>query len=308
MKREINLGVSVIMLTYNREKYVANMIECILAQDYKAFEFIIVDNGSTDSSGKVAEEYAGRDERIRVIHRERGNIGSGRNAGLDVAQGEYIAFVDDDDECTPDFLSFLYSLAEENGADVSICGATWSEYDEKCVMSPQEALETLLWRKRYNVAFPTKLIRRELFRNNRFPETGKYDDIYLMPQILANAQRVAYHGVSKYCFVRHENNNSAWTQNHRLINKETLNEYLEVYRRRTEWLCDIFPEKMIAWKYFEWSFMLSMTEKIIRLELDDCYDICKSMKRELLEHKEEFVESGLLLDFEKEWVKQYLPG
>ena len=96
--------ISVIMLTYNRENFINRAIESILNQTFQDFEFIIVDNGSTDKSGQIAEEYAKRDKRIRVIHRERGNIGAGRNTGLDVAKGNYIAFIDDDDWAEPDFL------------------------------------------------------------------------------------------------------------------------------------------------------------------------------------------------------------
>ena len=99
--------ISVLMLTYNREKMVGRAIESIMAQTYRDFEFIIVDNGSTDRSGAVAEEYAARDSRIRVIHRARGNIGAGRNTALDAARGEYLTFIDDDDWAEPDFLAFL---------------------------------------------------------------------------------------------------------------------------------------------------------------------------------------------------------
>ena len=97
-----------------------------------------------------------------MIHRERGNIGSGRNAGLDAAKGDYIAFIDDDDWAEPDFLEFLLALLEENGADVAICGAADKIFDEKKVMTAEEALIELMWRKKYNMAFPTKLFRREL--------------------------------------------------------------------------------------------------------------------------------------------------
>ena len=98
------MKISVIMLTYNREALVARAIECVLGQTFTDFEFIIVDNGSTDQSGAIADQYAAKDKRIHVIHKECGNIGSGRNAGLDAADGEYIAFIDDDDWCEPDFL------------------------------------------------------------------------------------------------------------------------------------------------------------------------------------------------------------
>lgn len=301
-----SIKLSVIMLTYNRENLISGMIEDILSQSFKDFEYIIVDNGSSDSSGKIADEYAKKDCRIKVIHREKGNVGSGRNAGLDIATGEYIAFVDDDDSCKPDFLQFLYSLAYENNADVSICGATWSENDEKLILSPEKAVETLLWRKKYNVAFPTKLIRRSLFEKNRFIETGKYDDIYLMPKILASANKIVYHGLSKYHFNRHENNNSAWTQNHKLLEHETLQEYLNVYRQRTQWLCEEFPQNIAVWNYFEWSFMLSMLEKVIRLELSDCYAIADNLKATLIKNKQAFLDTNMVLDFEKEWIEKYL--
>jgi len=298
--------ISVIMLTYNREKLVRRMIECILAQTFRDFEFIIVDNDSTDRSGAIADEYAGQDARIRVIHGERGNIGSGRNTGLDAAQGEYIAFVDDDDTCEPDFLEFLYKLMVENNAQVSICGAADKAFDEKRIMSAEEALIELMWRKKYNVQFPTKLVKSSLFAGIRFSETSKYDDIELMPKILGGASKVAYHGLSKYTFYRHESNNSAWTTNNSLLTTETLDECLRVYRERTEWLSGLFPASTAAWRYFEWSFMISMVEKITRLELAGCERQLAAMQRELSKHHTEFLGCEYILEFEKEWVEQYI--
>lgn len=298
--------ISVIMLTYNREKFVRHMIECIIAQTFRDFEFIIVDNGSTDRSGLIADEYAIQDSRIRVIHRERGNIGSGRNAGLDVARGEYIAFVDDDDSCEPDFLEFLYNLAVENNAEVSICGATGKVSDEKRVMTAEEALIELMWRKKYNMAFPTKMYRRENMKNLRFPGDGAYDDIALMYRLLAVAKCVAYHGIAKYTFNRHESNNSAWTTNHSLLTPETLDEYLRAYRERTQWLSDLFPKSAVAFRYFEYSFMISMVEKINRYKLTDCTGQLNAMLYKLRMCREEFLHSGFILDFEREWMERYL--
>ena len=89
--------ISVIMLTYNRESMVGRAIESILNQTYRDFEYIIVDNGSDDRSGEIADAYAAKDPRIKVLHIEKSNIGTGRNIGLDAATGEYITFIDDDD-------------------------------------------------------------------------------------------------------------------------------------------------------------------------------------------------------------------
>lgn len=300
------MKISVIMLTYNREQLVGRAIESILAQTMTDFEFIIVDNGSTDRSGAIADEYAARDSRIRVIHRERGNIGAGRNTGLDAAQGEYIAFIDDDDWAEPDFLEFLYTLIVETEADVSICGAVGREFDERRVMDAEEAVTELLWRKKYNVQFPTKLIRRTLMERFRFPQAGKYDDIALMPQVMASASKVAYHGLSKYTFERHERNNSAWTTDHSLLTPGTLQEYIDVYRRRTQWLTDRFPQSALKWNYFEWSFMISMVEKIERLGLASCEVQKVAMLLELRKHRNDFLICPEILDFERKWVKQYV--
>ena len=299
--------ISVIMLTYNRENLVSRAIESILNQTCQDFEFIIVDNGSTDHSGVIADRYTAQDRRVRVIHRERGNIGAGRNTGLDAAQGEYITFIDDDDWVEPDFLEFLLNLLEENQADVAICGAADKVFDEKKIMGQEEALVELMWRKKYNMAFPTKMFRRELAGGLRFPEEGVYDDIALMYKLLARAGRVVYHGLPKYTFYRHAGNNSAWTTNHSLLTPETLDEYLEAYRTRTEWLSEKFPGSGQTWRYFEWSFMISMVEKVTRLELKECYNLRNALTAELREHRAEFLACPEILEFEKKWIEEYVP-
>jgi glycosyltransferase involved in cell wall biosynthesis len=294
------------MLTYNRESFVARAIKSVLAQTFRDFEFIVVDNGSTDRSGAIADGYAARDGRIRVLHKGRGNIGSGRNAGLVDARGEWIAFVDDDDWCEPDFLEFLHKLATGSDAGIAICGAADRIYAEKRVYTAEEAVIELLWRKKFNVQFPTKLIRRRLFEGMRFSEHAKYDDIELMPKMLAKANKVAYHGLAKYTFCRHGGNNSAWTTDHRLLDADTLAEYLRVYRERTEWLCGRFPNSAAAWRYFEWSFWLSMVDKVARLGLGDCEAIAAALKYKLAEHRGEFVDSYYILTFEKALLVQYV--
>lgn len=297
--------ISVIMLTYNRENFVGRAIESMLNQTFRDFEFIIVDNGSTDKSGAICENYANKDLRIRVIHRAQGNIGSGRNTGLDAAKGGYIAFIDDDDWVEPDYLDFLYTLAVDNDAEAAICGAADKAFDEKRIMTAEDALVELMWRKKYNVAFPAKLFKAFLFDGIRFSQTSKYDDIELMPKIIGRAKRIAYHGLPKYTFERHEGNNSAWTTNHKLLNAATLDEYLSVYHVRTEWLIANFPDSAISWRYFEWSFMISMVEKITRLNLPGCERQREAMTRELQENYDAFMNCGLTLDFEKTWMKKY---
>jgi len=298
--------ISVIMLTYNRETMVSRAIESILGQTYRDFEFIIVDNGSTDHSGQIADTYAARDDRIRVIHRERGKIGAGRNTGLDAARGKYITFIDDDDWAEPDFLEFLLSLMKENAADVSICGAADKAFDEKKVMTAEEALIELMWRKRYTTGFPMKLFRTQLIHGLRFSETDHFDDIGLIYKLFANAKTVAYCGSPKYHVLRHSGNNSAWTTDHTLLTPETLDEYLRAYRIRTEWLSEKFPGSAATWQYFECSFMISMVEKIHRLGIQGCERQLTFMEGILKKHKLEFLSAPETLNFEKEWMTHYI--
>lgn len=298
--------ISVLMLTYNRENLVSRAIESILAQTYKDFEFIIVDNGSSDRSGEIADEYAKKDRRIRVIHRSRGSISAGRNTALDAAKGDFITFIDDDDWAEPDYLEFLLELLIKNGADMSICGATDKIFDEKCVMTAEQALIELMWRKKYTVGFPAKMFRKECLVNMRFPEDIRYDDISLMYKIIAKANLVVYNGSCKYNICRHDNNNSAWTTNHSLLDAQTLDEYLSSYRMRTEWLSERFPNSSAAFRYFEWSFMISMVEKINRLGLKGCGSQLHLMTAELSKHREDFLHSPEILDFEKEWMEKYI--
>ncbi len=309
--------ISVIMLTYNREGLVARAIESILNQTFKDFEFIIVDNGSTDRSGAIADEYALKDSRFKIIHREQGNIGSGRNAGLDAATGKYVAFIDDDDYAETDFLEFLYNLAKNHNADIAVCGSTKEEngqqlpngiyqYDEKYIMDAEQATVNFLWRKLYNAAMPTKLVRREMFDNIRFLNEGKYDDITTTYRYFANAEIVVAHGLPKYCFYRHPGNNSSAATKHHLLNPVQLDEYLAAFRERTEYISKVLPRLAGLALYSEWSYMISMVEKIHRYGLNNCADLLELMCDNLRAHWDDFYNGKYILEFEKGWMERYV--
>ena len=290
--------VSVIMLTYNREQYVRRAIESILCQTFEDFEFIIVDNGSEDSSGKICDNYAECDRRVSVIHKEKGNIGSGRNAGLDAAKGEYIAFVDDDDTTEPDFLEFLHNLAIENNADTAICGS-WRQFengeskpkyifDEILLHDAETAVMDLVLRKHYNSAMPTKLIKKRLFNDIRFPIIGKYDDISTTYKIFANARLIATHGKGKYYFLRHDGNNSGAATKYHLLNPQQLNEYLSVFSERTKYLSCVLPNLTDFARWSEWSYMISMVDKINRFNSLNCDEPLAFMLIELTQNRDKF--------------------
>lgn len=110
--------VSIIVPVYNIQDYLPACIDSILAQTYKNFEAILVDDGSKDNCGEICDEYATKDARVRVIHKQNGGLTSARNAGLKVARGEWIMHVDGDDWIEPDMLELLVAYAEQTGADL----------------------------------------------------------------------------------------------------------------------------------------------------------------------------------------------
>lgn len=116
-----NIKVSIVVPVYNVENYVARCIDSLVNQTLRNIEIILVDDGSTDSSGKICNEFAKRDERIRVIHKDNGGLGYARNSGMEIARGEYIGFVDSDDYVDTKMFEALFSYASEYDSDYVRC-------------------------------------------------------------------------------------------------------------------------------------------------------------------------------------------
>ena len=236
---------------------------------------------------------------------------------MDAATGKYVAFIDDDDYAETDFLEFLYNLAKNHNADIAVCGSTKEEngqqlpngiyqYDEKYIMDAEQATVNFLWRKLYNAAMPTKLVRREMFDNIRFLNEGKYDDITTTYRYFANAEIVVAHGLPKYCFYRHPGNNSSAATKHHLLNPVQLDEYLAAFRERTEYISKILPQLAGLALYSEWSYMISMVEKIHRYGLNNCADLLVLMCDNLRAHWDDFYYGKYILEFEKGWMERYV--
>lgn len=262
--------ISVVTVVYNRENFIARSIESILAQTMQDFELIIIDNGSVDRSGAIADEYAARDKRIRVIHRQPGNCGSGRNAGLNEAKGEFVTFVDDDDYIEPNYLEYVCGLAQEYSADL-VCSGAWWETD--CVREPkyvfdgilslngEDAVCEMLKRQKFNVATPGKLYSMRLYQNIRYSETAKYDDITVTYRLMAQAKRVVVSGNPFYIFTRHAQNTSRGVVAGEPIPPDQIATYLAAFAERTQWLSERFPDKADYWRYTELSYALSMYDR-----------------------------------------------
>ena len=189
--------ISIIVPVYQVEKYIRQCIDSILVQTFTDFELILVDDGSKDNSGKICDEYAEKDKRIRVIHKENGGLSDARNKGLDNAAGKYFMFVDGDDYIAPNMAECLYKKISEAKADIAACNYRYIFEDGKKDFSTENKAEVINANEIFynrknerNYGFWTvawnKLYKREKFKSLRF-RFGKYhedefwaNDIYQM--------------------------------------------------------------------------------------------------------------------------------
>lgn len=301
--------ITVSLGTYNREKTVGRAIESVLAQTYPNFELVIVDNGSTDRSGEIAEEYAAKDSRVRVVHLfPNQGFAMRYNVGIAAAKGKFFTYLDDDDYLEPDFLEFMFNLIHECDADVSICacpdrGGT----GEKFVMTGEEAIIEMMERKKFNARPSAKLYRREIIKDIRFPwEAGMSCDGAVAYKILEKAGLVVFSGMIKYQYIRHKGMTSSWTKDHSKLTPEIVEQSELMHRERTEWLSKRFPARAEQFLYYELSFDISMVEKIHRYELTACQPQLERLVEKLRTHQDAFMESPQLKDFEKEWMERYV--
>lgn len=307
--------ISVIMLTYNRENFVKNMIEDVLNQSYDKFEFIIIDNGSNDNTASILEEYKNKDSRIQVVTLGGESIGCARNVGVSVSRGEYIAFVDDDDRIENDYLEFLYRMINDAEADISICGTSEGDgytrkpqciLDEKIILTGEEAVCLLLERKYIRAATPGKLYKKAVLEMWPFVENFKNEDIHTQYKYMLSAKKIVMHGLDKYYFTRHEGNVSGFTSAAQLWTKKIMSDYLVAFHNRTMFIEENAPNIYLQALYSEWSYMISMIEKISRYDIEECKGIQQKLINILRENIEEFRSMPWIKEFEIKWLECYV--
>lgn len=193
--------ISVIIPVYNVSAFLPRCLDSVLRQPFLR-EILLVDDGSTDDSGKICDQYAGFDSRITVIHKENGGLSSARNAGLDRATGEYVAFVDSDDFLEPDAYGILLNAAREQSCDLVCAGrydleeATGRKTPGLCpereaVISGQELVKRIFTWQGVDSAAWDKLYRRSLFEGIRYPEGMICEDVPVTYRLALRAGRIA---------------------------------------------------------------------------------------------------------------------
>ena len=195
--------ISVIVTAYNIQDYLPRCLESLLGQTYERLEIIVVDDGSTDGTAETCDRYARKCEQIKVIHRENGGPSAARNAGLEIAQGEYIGYVDGDDWVEPDMYAEMIKACLDTGAQIAIC--TYREVGEgareiqptgnRIELSREEALEMYICGdEQYHIYHSvwSKLFEKKLIADIRFTEGRKSEDIMYTTWALTKADKCVF--------------------------------------------------------------------------------------------------------------------
>lgn len=210
--------ISVIIPVYNVSAFLVRCLDSVLGQTYQALEIILVDDGSTDESPNICDEYEARDHRVRVIHQENAGLSGARNAGLEIATGTYIAFVDSDDFIHPAMYESLLQALQQTGADMAVSGIVKvNETDCKDLTFPplpsgelpvvsfhtrEDILAQLQERDAQTVVAWSKLYKKELFEKTRFPQGRLHEDAAVIHKILWQCQIVCYVDMEFYYYVQ----------------------------------------------------------------------------------------------------------
>lgn len=239
--------ISVIVPVYNVCEYLERCIRSVLGQTYQDFELILVDDGSTDGSGMICDRYARENSRVFVIHQENAGLSAARNAGIEAAKGEYVAFIDSDDFIHERMLEILYANSKGYDADISVCDFWWQEESDSISYEIGEnkteffegnaVMQQLFEKELVTVIACNKLYKRELFNCLRFREGKLHEDEFIIHSLLYKCGRSVYTSCKLYYYMKH---NSTITTS--LLNRRKLTDIIQAFSERLFF----FEEKGLA--------------------------------------------------------------
>ena len=240
--------VSVILPIYNVEKYLARAVESVSNQTYTNLEIILVNDGSTDSSGKICDDMSLRDNRIKVIHKPNGGLSDARNVGKRVAKGQYILFIDSDDFINEKMIEILVNNIQAYDADVSCCqymdvydNNSFPQYSDvriKKLINREEFLKEYLYDTYISASICTKLMKREISDKIDFPVGKVYEDAFYHLELAKTADRFIC--ITKPLYYYYHRTNSITTKPYRKENMYAI----EAYNNYLRYIEDTYEGKL----------------------------------------------------------------
>lgn len=198
-----NAKISIIVPVYKVEEYLDECVESVVSQSYNNLEIILVDDGSPDNCGDICDKWSQKDSRIKVIHKENGGLSDARNAGLEIATGDYIFFLDSDDYIEQNCISDLYGYLGEYDAEIAVTSKTRKPFEN--IINPpiiaDDSKEMLiLMYKKYFWEGCGKLYKASLFKNLKYKKGILYEDFHLTPRVILESNKIVYADTKQYYY------------------------------------------------------------------------------------------------------------
>lgn len=238
--------ISIIVPIYNMQKYLRKCLDTLIKQTYDKLEIILVDDGSTDSSGVICDEYLLKDNRIKVIHKENAGVSDARNVGIAIAKGEYIGFVDPDDYIELNMYEKLLYLIKNNNCDIAICGYVIEDENgnsvrnldkeiKNIILNSEKAMKLLINNGNFGSYPWDKLYKRNLFNNIKYPIGKIYEDADTTYKLIHKCKKIIYNSEPLYHYIKRKNSLS-----HNFSLKMMYR--LEIDKNFTEFIIKYYPD------------------------------------------------------------------
>lgn len=211
---EANPLITIVIPVYNVENYLHKCVNSVINQTYTNLEIILVDDGSPDNCGKICDEYEKMDSRIKVIHKSNGGLSDARNAGIDIANGKYISFIDSDDYVDLDYIEFLYNQIFKYNTSIAICShrvlydtgkIIEKQTNEVSVLDSKKVLERILYDEGIDLSAWAKLYDINLFKDIRYPKGRLYEDSATTYLLIDKCDKIVIASKSKYNYMIRRN-------------------------------------------------------------------------------------------------------
>jgi glycosyltransferase involved in cell wall biosynthesis len=280
--------VSVIVPVYNVEKYLCKCLDSIIQQTYKDLEIILVDDGSTDSSGLICDDYAAHDNRVHVIHKKNEGLSEARNSGLEICSGDYIGFVDSDDWIATDMFEKLVKFVKCENLDVAMCGVAdvWPEHVVKTpsfkkviLTNVNDIISEILVNRHGGTAIPVwcRIYKSSLFKTVKFEKERFYEDGFYLLKWIERTRRFGRFSDSEY-FYNHREGSITNIQGH----SKRVDDFRKAYEDNYNYVKQHFPNSLNAAEYRLFFTYRSILNLVGNTDLPYSHEIANKFKKNLL--------------------------